>query len=502
MVVNQVFEFSGYREKQYESIMSFINEKNTLVILPTGSSKTMCWVAPALISEGLTVIFTLLKALIDDKIRELINIGIPCAGLYTPTSHPSNYQEKVFGKIAVNFLRVLFVTPEKFHKNPVFRLMLMRISQIRPIRFVIDEAHCIVEQEYFRKAWKNLGTLKQLFPLSPLMLLTATCSTNEARKIQSIMNIQVGDLNIVRCSSFVRSEITFEVQTKSSKERTIDEICDQIRRVENGYCIVYCASLANCEEVLELIKIKLESISLDVYHGNLIQEAGRAGRDRREAKHIIYYSRQDIKTVYRIVASEESSTDDMEYQEYLEEKQKKILEIMLFCESQYECHQKLLVQYYSWDGDEEVLPCEKCDNCLRRQNHCPIIQDARQDALYILQVVDTVTNYMKNNIENTIRNDIVQVFCRSKSMSIIKKKLNQLDIYKENYKRILKRQEEVAYLLEDLAIRGLVKVKFKLSKPTPTSQINCNLIYIGVTENAIERASIGCWLYFVKNCQK
>ncbi|GES81564.1 DNA helicase RecQ [Rhizophagus clarus] len=516
MVVNQVFEFSGYREKQYESIMSFINEKNTLVILPTGSSKTMCWVAPALISEGLTVVFTPLKALIDDQIRELINIGIPCAGLYTSTSHPSNYQEKVFGEIAV------------------------------------DEAHCIVEQEHFRKAWKNLGTLKQLFPLSPLMLLTATCSTNEARKIQSIMNIQVGDLNIVRCSSFVRSEITFEVQTKSSKERTIDEICDQIRRVENGYCIVYCSLPASCEEVLELIRIKLESISLDIYHGklesivrhqpitcwkagltqvivatnafglginmpnvrlvihytfplslgNLIQEAGRAGRDRREAKHIIYYSRQDIKTVYGIVASEESSTDDMEYQEYLEEKQKKILEIMLFCESQYECRQKLLVQYYSWDGDEEVLPCEKCDNCLRRQNHCPIIQDARQDALYMLQVVDAVTNYMKNNIENTTRDDIVQVFCRSKSASVIKKKLNQLDIYKENYKRILKRQEEVAYLLEDLAIRGLVKVKFKLSKPTPTSQINCNLIYIGVTENAIERASIGSWLYFVKNRQK
>lgn len=111
----------------------------------------------------------------------------------------------------------------------------------------------------------------------------------------------------------------------------------------------------------------------------------------------------------------------MEYQEYLKERQKKILEVMFFCESQCECRQKLLVKYYSWADDEEVLPCEKCDNCLRRQNHHPIIQDAHQDALYMLQVVNAVTNYMKNNNENTTRDDIVQVFCRSKSTSVIKK---------------------------------------------------------------------------------
>ena len=99
-----------------------------------------------MVSEGLTVVFTPLKALIDDQIKELI-VGILCAGLYTSTSHPSNYQEKVFGEIAAGFLHVLFVTPEKFHKNPAFRSILIRISQIKPIRFVIDEAHCIVEQE-------------------------------------------------------------------------------------------------------------------------------------------------------------------------------------------------------------------------------------------------------------------------------------------------------------------------------------------------------------------
>ncbi|CAG8565012.1 693_t:CDS:2 [Funneliformis caledonium] len=189
MVINQVFEFSGYREKQYESIISFINEKNTL-------------------------------ALIDDQIRELINIGIPCAGLYTSTNHPSNYQEKYLARL----------------------------------------------QLIFYKCMEIFGYIKAIVSL---IMLTATCLPNETWKIQSIMNIKVGDLNIVRSSSFIRSEMTFEVQTKSSMERTINEICEQIQRIGNEYCIIYCASPASCEEVLKLIRNKLESISLDIYHGKL-----------------------------------------------------------------------------------------------------------------------------------------------------------------------------------------------------------------------------------------
>ncbi|CAG8548196.1 17214_t:CDS:10 [Funneliformis caledonium] len=412
MVVNKVFGFSGYREKQYESIISFINEKNTLVILPTGSGKTLCWATSALISEGLTVVFIPLKALIDDQIRELINIRIPCAGLYTSTSNPSNYQEKVFGEIAAGFLRVLFITPEKFHKNYAFRSMLVRISQIRPIHFVVDEVHYIIEQEYFH-AVRHQSITRWKAGLTQVMIATNAFG----------LGINMSNIRLVIHYTF--------------------------------------------------------PLSL----GNLIQEAGRAGRDRREAKHIVYYSRQDIKTVYGIVAGEqEGSTNDIvqntEYQEYLEERQKKILEVMFFCESQYECRQKLLMQYYSWASDEEILPCERCDNYLHRQNHCPIIQDVRQDVLYLLQVVNAVTNYMKNNNENTTH------------------------VYKEDYNRILKRQEEVAYLFKDLVIRGLVKVHFKLNKSTPTSQMNCNLIYTGITKNAIERASIGSWFYSIKNRQK
>ena len=63
----------------------------------------------------------------------------------------------------------------------------------------------------------------------------------------------------------------------------------------------------------------------------------------------------------------------------------------------------------------------------------------------------------------------------------------------------MKRQDEIVYLLKNLVIYSLVKVKFKLSKPTSTSQINCNLNYIGIIENVIEKTSIGSWLYYIKS---
>lgn len=80
MVVKQVFEFSGYHESNMNQSYPLSIKKNTLA---TSSGKTQCWVTPALVSEGLTVVFTPLKALIDDQIKELIIVGIQCAGLYT-----------------------------------------------------------------------------------------------------------------------------------------------------------------------------------------------------------------------------------------------------------------------------------------------------------------------------------------------------------------------------------------------------------------------------------
>lgn len=104
----------------------------------------------SIVTKGITIVFSPLKALIDNQVAELIKVGIPSCGLYASTAQPVNYQQKVFEEIASGLIRVIITTPEKFKLNVGFRKMLEQISITREIRFVIDEAHCIIDQEHFR----------------------------------------------------------------------------------------------------------------------------------------------------------------------------------------------------------------------------------------------------------------------------------------------------------------------------------------------------------------
>ena len=148
--LNGIFQFSEFRGGQKDAIKSFAQNYDTLVLKQTGGGKSLCYALASVITTGVTVVFSPLKALVDDQVLELIKIGIPCGGLYASTAQPICYQRKVFQEIACGLTRVIITTPEKFKFNVRFRQMLERIGTSKGIRFVIDEAHCILDQEHFR----------------------------------------------------------------------------------------------------------------------------------------------------------------------------------------------------------------------------------------------------------------------------------------------------------------------------------------------------------------
>nr|CAG8570738.1 4392_t:CDS:2 [Entrophospora candida] len=127
------FGHNEFCEGEQSSIESFIENKNTLVTIPT----------------GLTLDFSPLKALIEDQVIELICMGIPCAGLYAATENSHLYQEKVAAEIALKLTQIIFLTPEKFALNIGFRNMIEQIAAVDGVQFIFDEVHCMLDQEYF-----------------------------------------------------------------------------------------------------------------------------------------------------------------------------------------------------------------------------------------------------------------------------------------------------------------------------------------------------------------
>ncbi|CAJ0823483.1 5155_t:CDS:2, partial [Entrophospora sp. SA101] len=404
-LITEFFRYLGYRECQRESIISFI---------------------------------------------EVTKMGIPCAGLYTSIGQPASYQKKVFEELSFGFIKILFVTPEKFDKNIGFQKMLYRI--------------------YERPSWSNLRKLRDMFPGSPIMMLTATCSREDAGIICNSLNVRPENLNIIRSSSFSCPEITLDICPKGSREKMI---------------------------------------------GNLIQEVGRAGRDRVESKSVLFFSRNDIRSVYGIVTSGRESSiqklSDFQYTtnfdeigekiqvNYLLDKQRDIFNVIYYCEELYVCRQVILNGYYSWPKDKPAPSCKKCDNCIRFAKDKPSLYDISSDVLRMLEVVDAVVDFLKRKQKDNTRDDIIGVFCQANNKNIKEKGLSELMIYKTTNNKTIKRQNDALHLLDQLIINGLVLSDIVLRKLPNLSNFHCYIAIIGLKEDSIAEAMSKKWQTLLKN---
>ncbi|PKY46252.1 P-loop containing nucleoside triphosphate hydrolase protein [Rhizophagus irregularis] len=333
-----IFQFSEFRNGQKDAIKSFVQNYDTLVLKQTGGGKSLCYALPSVIATGITVVFSPLKALVDDQVLELIKVGIPCGGLYASTAQPIWYQRKVFQEIACGLTRVIITTPEKFKFNVGFRQMLEQIGISRGIRFVIDEAHCILDQEHFRDSWSFLCNLKKIFPTAPILLLTATCRMIDAQEIVTRLGIDHQRMFLFRDKLKPLLIHVFFFLLFLVKNLLYLKITSEI---EAGKCIIYCISIKECENLLTNLQAKVRKEEIAIYHGKLpakeksnalslwksikiriivatnafgmgVNEPdvrvvihagfpismgnGRAGRDGLPAKAIIMFSRKDIRT--------------------------------------------------------------------------------------------------------------------------------------------------------------------------------------------------------------
>ncbi len=400
----EVYGHADFRPGQAEAVAAALESRDALVLLPTGSGKSICYQLPALIAAragaGTTIVVSPLIALMQDQVGALSGRGVAAAALHSHQNEAE--QREVVGRLLRGELALLYVSPERAAR-PSFRRLLERL---RIALFAIDEAHCVSQWGHdFRPDYLRLSELRD-HAAAPMMALTATATPAVLEEIGSGLGLRRPVL--VR-TGFDRPNLWFEVRALRTEAARIARLQIELeraglrdRRRGGGRAIVYCSTRKATERVAKALRgvgvaaghyhagrtklareraqqafeagrtrvlvatnafgmgIDLPDIRLIVHFqtpGSLeayYQEAGRAGRDGEPARCLLFFGRGDLATQRRLAESRTSSAA-------LDRRRVDALAEMERYAVSDRCRHRALVSYFT--GREDEPECGRCDVC-------------------------------------------------------------------------------------------------------------------------------------------
>jgi ATP-dependent DNA helicase RecQ len=249
------FGHADFRRGQWDPIKALLEGRDALVVMPTGSGKSVIYQLPALLLSGLTVVVSPLIALMKDQKDKLSAQGVDAVAMH---SHLSTHETReAHRQIQAGEGELLYLTPERFKDRGFFEHLLSRKVSL----FVIDEAHCVSQWGHdFRPDYLSLGSIAKRLGRSPILALTATAT----QEVQDDIVHQLGMRNPhITITGFARPNLRFEVR-RTVNDSIKDAVVEQLLRESPGSGVLYVATVKEAERLNDMLS---ERHSVGLYHG-------------------------------------------------------------------------------------------------------------------------------------------------------------------------------------------------------------------------------------------